>query len=122
MAGTSNSYIDLGDCDLRCEYCNACFLYGERLKGSSTKQRPKYNRCCAGGKVAIRQEVDPPESIKQLFQDKHFMENIRAYNQMFSMTSFGAQIDESVNNGRGTVCVQDFLPGLSLDRIDVSNE
>ena len=29
------------------------------------------------------------------------MENIRAYNQMFSMTSFGAQIDDSVNNGRG---------------------
>ncbi|KAL3655186.1 hypothetical protein CASFOL_000972 [Castilleja foliolosa] len=29
------------------------------------------------------------------------MENIRAYNNMFSMTSFGARIDEAVNDGRG---------------------
>ena len=29
------------------------------------------------------------------------MENIRAYNQMFSMTSFGAKIDDSVNDGYG---------------------
>nr|GEU99212.1 DNA helicase [Tanacetum cinerariifolium] len=30
-----------------------------------------------------------------------FLENIRAYNQMFSMTSLAAQVDDSVNNGRG---------------------
>ena len=29
------------------------------------------------------------------------MENIRAYNQMFAMTSFGATIDNSINTGRG---------------------
>ena len=29
------------------------------------------------------------------------MENIRAYNQMFVMTSLGAEIDTSVNMGRG---------------------
>ena len=91
----------MGDCDWRCEYCNASFWYGERLKGSSTKQKPRYNRCCAGGNIRIEQEVDPPDAIKQLFKDKHFLENIRAYNQMFSMTSFGAEIDDSVNNGRG---------------------
>lgn len=34
-------------------------------------------------------------------KDKHFMENIRAYNQMINMTSFGAQINDSVNNDRG---------------------
>nr|GEV03167.1 helitron helicase-like domain-containing protein [Tanacetum cinerariifolium] len=28
------------------------------------------------------------------------MENIRAYNQMFSMTSFGARVEDSINNGR----------------------
>ncbi|KAJ9557468.1 hypothetical protein OSB04_012082 [Centaurea solstitialis] len=28
------------------------------------------------------------------------MENIRAYNQMFAMTSFGAKLDNSINNGR----------------------
>lgn len=29
------------------------------------------------------------------------MTNIRAYNQMFAMTSLGANIDETVNVGRG---------------------
>ncbi|GKC73292.1 hypothetical protein Tco_1119175 [Tanacetum coccineum] len=44
---------------------------------------------------------DPPEYIKRLRLNKHFMENIWAYNQMFAMTSFGAKTDESINNGRG---------------------
>ncbi|GJY77799.1 hypothetical protein Tco_0483600, partial [Tanacetum coccineum] len=44
---------------------------------------------------------DPPEYIKDLLQNKHFMENIRAYNQMFAMTSFGAKVDDSINRGRG---------------------
>lgn len=43
----------------------------------------------------------PPEIIKELFKDKHFMENIRAYNMMFTMTSFGEKVDDSVNNGSG---------------------
>ncbi|XP_071685975.1 uncharacterized protein [Rutidosis leptorrhynchoides] len=43
----------------------------------------------------------PPEEIKNFFQGHRFMENIRAYNQMFSMTSFGAWIDESINDGSG---------------------
>nr|GEZ54971.1 hypothetical protein [Tanacetum cinerariifolium] len=30
----------------------------------------------------------------------HFIEQIRAYNQMFAMTSFGAKVDDSVNKGR----------------------
>lgn len=29
------------------------------------------------------------------------MENIRAYNMMFAMTSFGEKVDDSVNNGSG---------------------
>ncbi|GJU61260.1 DNA helicase [Tanacetum coccineum] len=42
-----------------------------------------------------------PEYMKLLLRDHHFLENIRAYNQMFSMTSLGAQVDNSINNGRG---------------------
>lgn len=42
-----------------------------------------------------------PSYIQELFNDNHFMANIRAYNQMFSMTSLGANIDETVNIGRG---------------------
>lgn len=42
-----------------------------------------------------------PPYIQQLFSDQHFIDNIRAYNQMFAMTSLGATIDETVNVGRG---------------------
>nr|GEZ88770.1 helitron helicase-like domain-containing protein [Tanacetum cinerariifolium] len=36
-----------------------------------------------------------------LLRDCHFMKNIRAYNQMFSMTSLGARVDESINIAEG---------------------
>ncbi|GJU58778.1 DNA helicase, partial [Tanacetum coccineum] len=44
---------------------------------------------------------DPPVLIQQLLRNSHFMEHIRAYNQMFLMTSFGEKIDDLVNKGRG---------------------
>ncbi|GKC44374.1 DNA helicase, partial [Tanacetum coccineum] len=54
-----------------------------------------------GGRIHMQPPHEPPEYIKSLFENKHFMENICAYNQMFAMTSFGAKIDESINAGRG---------------------
>ncbi|GKD39627.1 hypothetical protein Tco_1259834, partial [Tanacetum coccineum] len=45
--------------------------------------------------------------------NKHFMENIRAYNQMFAMTSFGAKIDESINIGIADLRKTEHL--LALD-------
>ncbi|PWA48473.1 nucleic acid-binding, OB-fold protein [Artemisia annua] len=84
--GPTAAYIDIGDADWRCHWCGTAFWFAVAAD--------KAMCVCA-------HKRDPPESIKQLFKDKHFMENIRAYNQMFSMTSFGAEIDDTVNNGRG---------------------
>ena len=98
----SPAYEDLGDCNERCPYCNAAFWYGERLKGHDYGVRqPTYHLCCGGGRVYMEPEEEPPEYIKHLLQQNAFMENIRAYNQMFAMTSFGATVDEAINNGRG---------------------
>ncbi|GJQ95107.1 hypothetical protein Tco_0006246 [Tanacetum coccineum] len=94
-------YLDFGDCDQVCEYCYAEFWYAERLKVYSPNGRTKYNRCCRGGQVNLPHPREAPEIIKELFKDKHFMENIRAYNMMFAMTSFGDKVDDSVNNGSG---------------------
>ncbi|GJX57130.1 DNA helicase [Tanacetum coccineum] len=44
---------------------------------------------------------DPPIFIQQLVTNSQFMKHIKAYNQMFAMTSFGAKVDDSVNWGRG---------------------
>ncbi|GJV18819.1 DNA helicase [Tanacetum coccineum] len=79
----------------------AAFWYGERLKGHAHGKRIDYHLCYGGGKIYMQLEPDLPDYIKSLLQNKHFMENIRAYNQMFAMTSFGAKIDESINTGRG---------------------
>nr|GEU96464.1 F-box domain-containing protein [Tanacetum cinerariifolium] len=56
------------------------------------------------GRVVLRTYQMYPEYMKLLLQDRHFLENIRAYNRMFSMKSLDAQdaqVDDSVNNGRG---------------------
>ncbi|GJT76157.1 DNA helicase [Tanacetum coccineum] len=99
--GVSFVYADLGDYDQRCHHYGAAFLFGERLKGDSNSRRPKYHICYGGGKIYREPTLDPSEYIKHLLLNKHFMENIRAYNQMFAMTSVGAKINESINNGRG---------------------
>ncbi|PWA48933.1 helitron helicase-like domain-containing protein [Artemisia annua] len=49
--GVSHLYIDIGDFDYACHYCNATFWYGERLKGNSHKYYPKYTKCCGGGQL-----------------------------------------------------------------------
>ncbi|KAJ9559006.1 hypothetical protein OSB04_013620 [Centaurea solstitialis] len=96
----SDAYNDLGDCTQVCQFCNACFWYAERLKGHDSYGQTKYNRCCKGGRIRLPFPREPPQLIKKLFEDRHFMENIRAYNQMFAMTSFGAKLDNSINSGR----------------------
>nr|GEV44082.1 ATP-dependent DNA helicase PIF1-like [Tanacetum cinerariifolium] len=42
-----------------------------------------------------------PQYVKELYGNAHFMDNIRAYNQMFSMTSVRANVDKSINKGKG---------------------
>lgn len=90
----------MGRCDQICHHCKARFWYDERVIASS-RRRPEYHRCCSSGKVKLESQDGYPEYIKELFTNRHFMENIRAYNQMFAMTSLGAEIDNSINMGRG---------------------
>ncbi|KAL3627784.1 hypothetical protein CASFOL_029147 [Castilleja foliolosa] len=95
------TYFDDGDCEYVCEYCSAFFWFAERNMRESRRDQPRYFHCCKGGAVRLPYPLYPPLSMKSLFADVSFMENIRAYNNMFSMTSFGARIDDAVNNGRG---------------------
>ncbi|GJW16856.1 hypothetical protein Tco_0024292 [Tanacetum coccineum] len=85
-----------------CEHCyGARFWYVKHIKDSPNNARPKYHRCCMAGRVVIRTYQIYPEYIQLLLRDHHFLENIRAYNQMFIMTSLGAHVGESINIGRG---------------------
>ncbi|KAK9056547.1 hypothetical protein SSX86_023909 [Deinandra increscens subsp. villosa] len=96
-----DDYVDLGYCDQVCEFCCAYFWYAERLTSTASSKRPEYSICCRGGAVKIKYPINPSEGVRALFQDHSFIENVRAYNSMFAMTSFGAEIDNSVNDGRG---------------------
>ncbi|PWA97715.1 hypothetical protein CTI12_AA026780 [Artemisia annua] len=100
-AGAPDEYIRFGNCSSICSNCHALFWYEERLSWSTRRSGPLYHRCCLGGKVRLLLPRDYPPYIQQLFADPHFLNNIRGYNKMFSMTSLGAAIDESVNVGRG---------------------
>ncbi|KAL3644192.1 hypothetical protein CASFOL_012124 [Castilleja foliolosa] len=72
-----------------------------RIVHGSLHARPRYTHCCKKGVVRLPLPLAPPAAIKDLFEDTNFMENVRAYNNMFSMTSFGARIDNAVNDGNG---------------------
>ncbi|XP_027905922.1 uncharacterized protein LOC114165517 [Vigna unguiculata] len=62
--------------------------------------------CCSGGKVLLPR-VPPPHELLQIFSDqtsesRHFRQHIRSYNHVFSFTSLGVHMDETiVANGRG---------------------
>jgi hypothetical protein len=94
-----DDYVDLGDCDFVCEFCGAAFWFTERLRNVPLKSRPKYSMCCRGGRVKLCYPIHPPARLKDFFADKQFLANIRGYNSMFAMTSFGASIDSSINTG-----------------------
>ncbi|PWA88586.1 helitron helicase-like domain-containing protein [Artemisia annua] len=89
------------ECDKVYQHCNALFWLEEKRTGMPASAAPQYQRCCAGGRVVLRTYAEYPAYIVDLYSDRHFMDNIRAYNQMFAMTSFGATIDNSINTGRG---------------------
>lgn len=99
--GPPAQYRSFGSCTYRCTNCQAFFWLEERIVSRSMKTRPVYHSCCLGGRVKLYMHSQYPPYIKNLFSDRGFMDNIRAYNQMFAMTSLGATVDDPINNGRG---------------------
>jgi hypothetical protein len=95
------SYVFLGAANLVCEFCGALFWFNERRLATPVNSHPRYTRCCKGGTVSLPLPAATPEPILSLYKDADFMSNIRAYNSMFAMTSFGASIVESIDLGHG---------------------
>ncbi|XP_021975391.1 uncharacterized protein LOC110870521 [Helianthus annuus] len=92
-------YLDNGDCTNICEHCGAFFWFDERIVATSTARHLRYNQCCKGGRVKFPPPNHPLSAFVDLFGRPDFLANIRAYNSMFSMTSFGGKVDDSVNIG-----------------------
>lgn len=76
--------VTIGEMTTICKYCKAL-----KYSGEST------GLCCADGKVKLPQLVPPPDPLRSLVSgmgndSKHFLANIKKYNNCFQMTSFGA--------------------------------
>ncbi|PWA94657.1 hypothetical protein CTI12_AA057920 [Artemisia annua] len=77
-------YKQFGPCSCVCRHCGAMFWEEEKLTTSTRVSGPLFHRCCLQGRVKIFVPREYPAFIRQLFSDRHFLENIRAYNQMIA--------------------------------------
>ncbi|KAL7131766.1 hypothetical protein ABFS83_12G026400 [Erythranthe nasuta] len=97
---------DLGDQTYECPFCGSMMWYGERIDKHRQTSMPKFGLCCMSGKVQLPKIRDVPHSLNNLVfgtdrRSKHFQENVRSYNMMFSFTSLGGKVQTSINNGSG---------------------
>ncbi|KAL6525550.1 hypothetical protein OROHE_015857 [Orobanche hederae] len=99
-------YLDLGDPIYNCEYCGAYMWYEKRSEKSKNPLYPKFSQCCSKGKIQLPLLKEPPLLLRNLLngvdpRSTNYINNIRAYNMMFSFTSMGGKVDTSVNKGSG---------------------
>lgn len=87
-------------------FCGAPLWYEERNVNRS-KPGTKFSLRCMLGKVQLPKMGKPPALLEKLLtklhsRGRHFMRNIRQYNNMFAFTSsMGSKVDYSLNSGRG---------------------
>jgi len=94
--------------------------YQERPDKSVTTTNKGFSLCCLKGKVHLPLLERPPDLLVNLLngsdqRSKHYFENMRAYNNMFSFTSIGGKIDNSMNDGVGPPTF--ILTGQNYHRI-----
>ncbi|KAL6495840.1 hypothetical protein OROGR_030403 [Orobanche gracilis] len=100
------TYMDFGDASFTCYHCNAIMWYEERSEKSKQSNNPDFSLCFMKGKVDIHFLQKPLELLHNLItgvdpRSKHFKDNIRPYNNMFSFTSIGGKVDTTLNDGNG---------------------
>ncbi|KAK1401461.1 hypothetical protein POM88_001066 [Heracleum sosnowskyi] len=102
----SNTILSIGNADETCGYCYAK-VWAHEFTGRHVGQSLKgYSICCGKGKVLLPMlQATPPELNNLLTDDgsrgRMFRNKKLLYNNMFSFTYFGGNIDRSLNNGSG---------------------
>lgn len=113
--------LNLGEPNHSCKHCAASFWYEEHIRRHRNTPDPIYNLCCRGGKIFLEPYKSPPQPMLDLLTSqnntisKHFFDHIRQYNTMFAMTSMGAKVLESINDGRAPYVFK--VSGLVCHRI-----
>ncbi|CAN7111832.1 unnamed protein product, partial [Brassica rapa subsp. narinosa] len=103
---SGSEYNDDGELENECPRCGALFWYNERIGRSRKTKTPIFTMCCLRGKIKLPVLKEPPAYLHGLLTNddglsRHFRDNIRAINMMFSFTSLGGKIDNSINTGQG---------------------
>nr|GEW55998.1 ATP-dependent DNA helicase PIF1-like [Tanacetum cinerariifolium] len=105
--GISEEYYDHGDPTFEFKECHSLLWEAEAKRGNPNPVNKAYSICCKKGKVMLEKPPDTPKPLLDLFlnydgKSQNFRNNIRTYNSMFSFTSIGGKVDDSVNRrGRG---------------------
>ncbi|KAK1577103.1 hypothetical protein Q3G72_018996 [Acer saccharum] len=90
-----------------CQQCGAIVWYEEWNDKSKQTSNPKYSLCRKEGKIQLPFLKDALPFLKSIFRynggnrSTKFKENIRGYNSIFSFTSTGAKVDNTINVGGG---------------------
>lgn len=79
------SYDDCGDCSFVCDFCGDLFWYVERVISLSRFGHPSYRHCCRSGSLVFPYPFPPPPVFSDLYGNVSFLQNIRAYNNMFAI-------------------------------------
>lgn len=98
--------LDFGQPSNICTKCQAQVWFEERPDKSTLNIRGGFSICCMKGKVTLPGQERPPDLLFKLStgldpRARHFYENIRVYNSMFSFTSMGGKIENHANDGGG---------------------
>nr|KAJ0204134.1 hypothetical protein LSAT_V11C500232920 [Lactuca sativa] len=106
ISGISKDYFDHGDQSFVSTSCHAKLWQNEALIGNKDGNKTSFSMCCGNGKVELPKLKQAPEDYQNLYHSvhpkgKHFLNNIRLFNSMFSFTSMGRKVDSSVNKGKG---------------------
>ncbi|KAK1393983.1 hypothetical protein POM88_013039 [Heracleum sosnowskyi] len=102
----NNVVLNLGSPDQECGFCQA-LVWSAEFTGRHVGGGPKgYSICCGKGKVQLPLlRETPPELLRLLTgggrEGQLFRREIRTYNNIFAFVSFGGDVDNSVNSGRG---------------------
>jgi hypothetical protein len=82
----------------------------------SSNNNPQFSLCCENGKVLLPSLLATPQELEVLLTSKKrsavkFQDQIRMYNLVLAITSFGAKVDESITRGTGaySFCIQGEL-------------
>ncbi|XP_074372473.1 uncharacterized protein LOC141713116 [Apium graveolens] len=106
LAAANNTILDIGPQDQACRFCGA-LVWAAEFTGKHVGMSPKaYSIYCTKGKVQLPLLKETPPELKQLLtgtatREIKFQHNLRMYNIIFALCSFGGSVDESINNGSG---------------------